>query len=221
MYIPWACKHRHHCFPAPHPRTWWLAHHHQFGVGPGGVSLAAQSKQWKNNTKLRCGLNRKGDRQNEGWGDLTVCLTRYILSLFICTSTGVVVHRSRLDSFACLKQQIPTILSWLCHHLTMITQHNRLICVFKEFFSVFWTDRGRRCTFYRFSVVLLVIRFCKSVTKGQCFQDRQKGQCHTVGLHLKGKQTSLTLGVLCLPQLMPAVGEMYIFLCKNGKYSTP
>ena len=57
----------------------------------------------------------------------------------------------------------------MCHHLTMITQHNRLICVFKEFFSVFWTDRGRRCTFYRFSVVLLVIRFCKSVTKGQCF----------------------------------------------------
>ena len=90
---------------------------------------------------LRCGLNRKGDRQNEGWGDLTVCLTRYILSLFICTSTGVVVHRSRLDSFACLKQQIPTILSWLCHHLTMITQHNRLICVFKEFFSVFWTNK--------------------------------------------------------------------------------
>ena len=88
-----------------------------------------------------------------------------------------------------------------CHYLTTINQHNRLICVFKEFFSVFWTDRGRRCTFYRFSVVLLVIRFCKSVTKGQCFQDKQKGQCHTVGLHLKGKQTSLTLGVLCLPQL--------------------
>ena len=88
-----------------------------------------------------------------------------------------------------------------CHHITMLIQHNRLICVFKEFFSVFWTNRGRRCTFYRFSVVLLVIRFCKSVTKGQCFQDRQKGQCHTVGLHLKGKQTSLTLGVLCLPQL--------------------
>ena len=88
-----------------------------------------------------------------------------------------------------------------CHYLTTINQHNRLICVFKEFFSVFWTDRGRRCTFYRFSVVLLVIRFCKSVTKRQCFQDRQKGQCHTVGLHLKGKQTSLTLGVLCLPQL--------------------
>ena len=87
-----------------------------------------------------------------------------------------------------------------CHYLTTINQHNRLICVFKEFFSVFWTDRGRRCTFYRFSVVLLVIRFCKSVTKGQCFQDKQKGQCHTVGLHLKGKQTSLTLGVLCLPQ---------------------
>ena len=94
-------------------------------------------------------------------------------------------------------------------------QHNRLICVFKEFFSVFWTNRGRRCTFYRFSVVLLVIRFCKSVTKGQCFQDKQKGQCHTVGLHLKGKQTSLTLGVLCLPQFAVFLMNTRVASCKS------
>ena len=115
---------------------------------------------------LRCGLNRKGDRQNEGWGDLTVCLTRYILSLFICTSTGVAVHRSRLDSFACLKQQIPTILSWLCHHLTMITQHNSgnwLICVFKEFFSDFLDKQNSGYSFTLFLELLPIFSACVTI----------------------------------------------------------